>query len=176
MFFASWFPTFLQETRNVSVANSGYVQALVFGAVFGGSLIGGLFVDWVWKRTGSLRLSRGGVGAVSLFLCGSLILCAFFAHNITLAVSLLTAGAFAAAVAGPCALSSTIDIGGKHIPQVFGVMNMGGNFAAAATPVIVGYLFDWTANWNLVLALFAVVYFVGALSFAFVNPSKKVTA
>lgn len=175
MFFASWFPTFLQETRNVSVADSGYLQALVFGATLGGSLLGGLLVDWIWKKTGSLRLSRGGVGASFMFLCGALILCAFFVHDITLAISLLTVGAFSAAIAGPCAFSSTIDIGGKHIPQVFGVMNMSGNFAAAATPVIVGHLFNWTANWNLVLVLFAMVYFAGSLSFAFVNPSKKVT-
>ncbi len=175
MFFATWFPTFLQETRNISVADSGYLQALVFGATFGGSLLGGLLVDWVWKKTGSLRLSRGGVGATFMFLCGALILGAFFIHDISFAIILLTAGAFAAAIAGPCAFSSTIDIGGKHIPQVFGVMNMSGNFAAAACPVLVGYLFKWTANWNLVLILFALVYFAGGLSFAFVNPSKKVS-
>ncbi len=176
MFFATWFPTFLQETRNVSVADSGYLQALVFGATLGGSLIGGLLVDWIWKKTASLHLSRGGVGAVFMFLCGALILCAYFIHDLSFAIALLTAGAFSAAIAGPCAFSSTIDIGGKHIPQVFGVMNMSGNFAAAACPVLIGYLFDWTANWNLVLVLFALVYFAGGLSFAFVNPAKKISA
>jgi ACS family glucarate transporter-like MFS transporter/ACS family D-galactonate transporter-like MFS transporter len=175
MFYASWFPSFLQKTRNVSVADSGLLQALVFGATLAGSLYGGLLVDRIWKKTGNLRMSRGGVGAISLFLCGALILTAFFIHGAVLAIGLLTAGAFCAAVAGPCAFSSTIDIGGRHIPQVFGVMNMSGNFAAAATPVIIGHLFEWTANWNLVLVLFAVVFFAGSLCFAFVDPAKKVS-
>ena len=175
MFFASWFPTFLQETRGVSISNSGFLQGLVFAATLTGSLTSGFLVDWVWKRTGSLRASRGGVGAVFLFLCGGLILGAFFVHNVGLAVFLLMAGAFCAAMAGPCAFSSTIDIGGRHIPQVFGVMNMSGNFAAAATPVIVGELFDRTANWNLVLLLFAAVFFAGSLCWAFINPSKNIS-
>jgi len=176
MFFASWFPTFLQETRGVSVEDSGSLQALVFGATLGGCLIGGLLVDWIWGKTGSLRLSRGGVGSLCMFLCGGLILAAFFIHNITIAIALLTAGSFCAAIAGPCAFSSTIDIGGRHIPQIFGVMNMSGNFAAAACPVLVGYLFDSTENWNLVLVLFAFVYFAGALCWAFVDPAKKVSS
>ncbi len=175
MFFASWFPTFLQETRGVSIESSGGFQALIFGATLGGSLIGGLVVDWIWKNTGSLRLSRGGAGTVALFLCGVLILGAYFVHDIRIAIALLTAGAFSAAIAGPCAFSSTIDIGGRHIPQVFGVMNMTGNFAAAVCPVLVGYLFEWTENWNLVLVLFALVYFAGALCWAFVDPAKKIS-
>ncbi len=176
MFFASWFPTFLQETRGVSVGESGGLQALVFGATLGGSLIGGILVDRVWKKTGSLRLSRGGVGAVFMFLCGALILGAYFVHNITFAIALLTAGAFCAAMAGPSAFSSTIDIGGRHIPQVFGVMNMSGNFAAAACPVLVGYLFDWTENWNLVLVLFAFVYIAGGICWVFVDPAKRISS
>ena len=176
MFFATWFPTFLQETRGVSIADSGSLQGLVFAATLIGSLGGGLLVDWIWKKTNSLRLSRSGVGVVFISLCGGLILGAYFVHEISFAITLLTAGAFCAAMAGPSAFSVTIDIGGKHIPQIFGVMNMSGNFAAAACPVIVGYLFEWSSNWNLVLVLFAVVYFAGALCFAFVNPAKKITS
>ncbi|MCB1235674.1 MAG: MFS transporter, partial [Verrucomicrobiae bacterium] len=41
MFFASWFPTFLQETRGISVKDSGYLQALVFSGTLAGCLLGG---------------------------------------------------------------------------------------------------------------------------------------
>ena len=60
----------------------------------------------IWKKTGSLRLSRGGVGATFLFLCGLMIFAAFFVQDVTLAVALLTTGAFCAAMAGPCAFSN----------------------------------------------------------------------
>jgi ACS family glucarate transporter-like MFS transporter/ACS family D-galactonate transporter-like MFS transporter len=172
MFFASWFPTFLQETRDVSIGASGFLQGLVLLGTLAGSIFGGLLTDWVWRRTKNLRLSRSGVGAAFLGACAVLVLGAWFVQNAALAVALLAVGAFFAALAGPCALSATIDIGGSRVPQVFGLMNMCGNFAAAACPILVGKLFAWTANWNLVLLLFAGVYFAGAICWVFVHPQR----
>ncbi|GAA5510334.1 MFS transporter [Novipirellula caenicola] len=174
MFFASWFPTFLQETRGVSVAESGYLQGLVLAGTLTGSIFGGTLVDWIWRRTGSLRLSRSGVGASFLAACAVLILAAWFVQNAMLAVMFLSLGSFLAALAGPCAFAATIDIGGPRVPQVFGLMNMVGNLAAAACPILVGYLFQWTSNWNLVLLMFAGVYLVGAICWVFVNPEKQI--
>ncbi|WP_164101049.1 MFS transporter [Candidatus Laterigemmans baculatus] len=175
MFFASWFPTFLQQTRGVSIADSGYQQGLVLAGTLGGSILGGMLVDRIWKTTGSLRLSRSGVGALALGTCGLLILAAWFVQSVPLAVGLLALGAMFAALAGPCAFAATIDIGGTKVPQVFGLMNMCGNFAAAACPVLVGFLFQWTANWNLVLLLFAGVYIAGAVCWLLVNPTRRGT-
>jgi len=173
MFFASWFPTFLQETRGVSVAQSGYLQGLVFAGTLTGCIFGGVLTDWIWRRTGGLRLSRSGVGAAALGACSMLILAAWFVQNAGLAMALLTLGAFFAALAGPAAFAATIDIGGSRVPQVFGLMNMVGNFAAAACPSVIGKLFEVTSNWNLVLLLFAGVYFVGAICWLFVNPQPS---
>lgn len=174
MFFASWFPTFLQETRGVSVAESGYLQGLVLAGTLAGSVLGGLITDSIWRRTGSLRLSRSGVGAGFLGACAMLILAAWFVQGAAPAVALLTSGAFFAALAGPCALTATIDIGGSRVPQVFGVMNMCGNLSAAACPILIGKLFQWTSNWNLVLLVFAAVYLAGAICWVFVNPHRRI--
>ncbi|MCA9028460.1 MAG: MFS transporter [Planctomycetaceae bacterium] len=174
MFFASWFPTFLQETRGVSVKESGYLQGLVLAGTLVGGIFGGMLTDWIWRRTGSLRISRSGVGAASLGGCAILILAAWSVESVWGAVTLLTIGGLLAAVAGPCAIAATIDIGGSRVPQVFGLMNMCGNIAAASCPILVGRLFEWTANWNLVLLLFSGVFFAGALSWAFVNPQHRV--
>lgn len=170
MFFASWFPTFLQETRGVSVAQSGILQGLVLVGALIGSLIGGMLTDFIWRRTGNNRLSRSGVGAGALGICGLLIFGAWFVENPTMAVALLALGSLFAALAGPCALAATIDIGGNRVPQVYGLMNMSGNFAAAACPVLVAKLFQWTENWNVVLLLFSGIYLAGAACWVFANP------
>ena len=175
MFFASWFPTFLQNTRGVSVSESGYLQALVFSGTLLGSLCGGMLTDWIWRRSGSLRLSRSGVGAVALASCGLLILASWFVESATLAVSLMAAGSVCAALAGPCAFSATIDVGGRYVPQVFGVMNMAGNLAAAACPIAVAMMFRWTANWDLVLLVFAAIYLCGAACWILVDPNTNAT-
>jgi ACS family glucarate transporter-like MFS transporter/ACS family D-galactonate transporter-like MFS transporter len=175
MFFASWFPSFLQETRGVSVADSGYLQGMVLGGAFAGCVGGGVVTDWIWQRSGSLSLSRSGVGATFLATCAVLILAAWLVTSTPIAVTLLSLGAFFAALAGPCALAATIDIGSDRVPRVFGLMNMSGNCAAAACPALVGTLFEWTSNWNLVLLLFAGVYLTGAVCWLFVNPAKQLS-
>jgi ACS family glucarate transporter-like MFS transporter/ACS family D-galactonate transporter-like MFS transporter len=174
MFFASWFPTFLQVTRGVSVENSGYLQGVILGGTLLGGISGGLVTDYVWRRTGSFRASRSGVGAASLAACSIVILGAWFANSTEIAMLLLTLGAFCAACAGPCAFTATIDIGGPRVPQVAGIMNMCGNLAAAACPVIVGMLFQMTENWNLILLLFAGVFLAGSVCWLFVNPQTHV--
>ena len=87
--------------------------------------------------------------------CSLLILSAWYVDVTVLAVGLLAVGVFFAAVAGPLAYSASIDVGGPHVPQVFGLMNMCGNLGAAACPILVAKLFSWTANWGLVLLVFA---------------------
>ncbi|MEO1981090.1 MAG: MFS transporter, partial [Fuerstiella sp.] len=175
MFFASWFPTFLQKTRGVSVKDSGYLQALVFAGTLAGSLFGGLLTDWIWQRTGNLRLSRSGVGATFLFGCAVLILSAWFVESTVLAVALLSVGSLLAAMAGPCASAATIDIGGDHVPQVYGIMNMTGNFAAAACPILIAELFAWTSDWTIVLLLFAATYLIGAICWAMVDCRRRIS-
>jgi MFS transporter, ACS family, D-galactonate transporter len=174
MFFASWFPTFLQETHGVSVKDSGYLQALVFTGTLGGSLCGGLLTDWIWRTTGSLRLSRSGVGTTFLACCGGLILAAWFVESTIVAVGLLGAGALCSALCGPCSYSAAIDIGGAHVPQVFGLMNMAGNLAAAACPILVAELFERTDNWGIVLVLFAAIYAGGALCWTLVDAGRRI--
>lgn len=174
MFFASWFPTFLQVTRGVSVESSGYLQGVVLGGALVGSIFGGLLADWVWRRTGSLRVSRSGVGAASLLACSAVILMAWFVRSTEIAICLLAMGACCAAFAGSCAFAATIDIGGSRVPQVSGMMNMTGNLAAAACPVVVAKLFVLFENWNLILLLFAGVYLAGAACWLFVDPQRRV--
>ena len=98
-----------------------------------------------------------------------MILAAWFVQGLYPAVALLALGSMFAAIAGPCAIAATIDIGGQRVPQAFGMMNMCGNFATAACPVLVGWLFERTADWNIVLLLFAGVYLTGALCWVFVT-------
>ena len=172
-FFASWFPTFLQETRNVSIEKSGYLQAMVLAGTLLGGLLGGGVADWVWRKSRSLHLSRGGVGASSLFACSLLVAAAWFVESSLLAMGLLTFGALLAALAGPCAYAAAIDLGGSRTPQVFGLMNMSGNLAAAAGPILLGMFFAWSDNWNSVLLLFAGIYLAGAFCWCFVRSETQ---
>ncbi len=174
MFFASWFPTFLQETRGVSISQSGILQSMVFTGTLIGSLWGGMLTDLIFRQTRSLRVSRSGVGSLALAGCGVLILASMMVNSVGLAVPLLAVGSLMAALAGPCALSASIDIGGRNVPEVFGLMNMMGNLAAAFCPLAAAYLRNYTGSWDAVLWAFAMIYLLGALCWVFIDSSKKI--
>jgi ACS family glucarate transporter-like MFS transporter/ACS family D-galactonate transporter-like MFS transporter len=99
---------------------------------------------------------------------------AWFVESAEVAVFLLALATFCAACAGSSAFATTIDISGPSVPQVAGMMNMAGNFAAGACPVLVGRLFEFTENWNLILLMFAGVFFLGAICWLFVNPQRSI--
>ena len=95
MFFASWFPTFLQVTRDVSIKTFGYLQGVVSGGAAGGLHPGGLAhrLDLAPNRKSS-RISRSGVGAHLARMLRLVILGAWFVKIPRRRIVLLALGPF----------------------------------------------------------------------------------
>lgn len=174
IFFPTWFPEYLRETRGVSPGESGLLTALPLLAVVLGSLVGGALVDWLLRRTGSLRISRQWTAAVAMAACAACIGAAYFVANVYGAVCLISLGTFCGTLAGPPASATTIDKAGDHPEQIYGMMNMTGNLGAAACPLAIGFLVESTGNWNLVLLVFVGIYATGALCWCFLDPRGQV--
>ena len=174
MFFASWFATYLQEARGVTIIGSGLLNTLPLIGVVAGSLTGGHTSDVVMRRTGSRRMARQGVTMISLGLCAVLTFSAMFVSNAVAAVLLISAGAFFASVAGPCCIATTIDMGGTHVAAVNSVMNMCGNFGAMLFPLVVPWILKRTGSWDAVLISFGCLYFVAMLCWWLLKPEGTV--
>ena len=174
MFFTSWFATYLQETRGVSIARSGFLNMLPLLAVVVGGMAGGAFSDWLLKRTGSRRIARQGMGAVCLFTCALLIFWAMFIGDTLAAVLVISLGSFFAAMAGPCAYTITIDMGGAQVPTVNATMNMMGNLGAWAFPIVVPWLLKQFGSWDAVLVVFGGCYVAGALFWLLLKPEGTI--
>ncbi len=180
-FFASWFATYLMETRNVSTAQSGFLTSLPLLATVLGSTLGGITSDAVFRATNSLALARKGVAGGSLTLCAGLVFSAFFVADPTAAVLVISFGAFLAAFAGPCAYTVTMDMGGKNVASLFSTMNMIGNFGAGLMPWLVPTFKTWIEqtpallarcdgnSWSAVLVLFSATYLCAAVCWCLLN-------
>ncbi len=173
MFYASWFPAYLEKSHGVNTAEAGVLTSLPLLATVLGSLSGGAVSDAIYQRTQSRRWSRQAVGAAGMFACAALILLAFFIANATLAVLVIAAGSFCAAVAGPCAYTITMDMGGRHVATVFSTMNMCGNLGAVLFPLVVPSVVA-ASGWDSVLILFAGLYVAAGLCWLFFNPRGDV--
>jgi len=170
VFFFTWFPKFLQETRGVSILASGVLTAIAgVGSVIG-SLSGGFFSDWMFRRTGNARLSRQGIAVAGMASCSALIVASYFIADVRSSIAVISLGAFCATFGGVSGYTVAIGFGGRHVATVFSSMNMCGNFGAALFPITAGWLVEQTGNWNLMLFLFAGIMAVDAVCWAFLNP------
>jgi ACS family glucarate transporter-like MFS transporter len=176
IFFATWFATYLQETRGVGVAESGMLNALPLLGVVLGSLVGGVISDWLLELTSSRWLARQCLAAASLMCCAGLVVAAFFIRDTMLAVLTISAGQFFASCGGPCAYAITMDLGGRHVTAVFSFMNMCGNVGAFLFPIIVPKLVSRTGAWDAVLFAFALIHVAAALCWLCFNGNRPIVS
>ena len=174
MFYASWFPTFLKETYRVSTEQSGWLTSLPLLAIVFGSPIGGLLADRVLARTGSRRLSRQGVGAASMLLSALMIWPACSIADPLPAVLVFSLGSFFASWGGAVSYAAAMDLGGRQVATAFAIMNMSGNFGAAAFPGIAAELQTRTNGWSAVLTMFLLIYVAAAICWLFADVDRTI--
>lgn len=172
--FGSWFATYLKETRHVDIAQSGMLTSLPIVALAVGSLAGGGISDWLLARTGSRRVARQLTSVVTLLFCVGLSIAAYWIRDPLIAVLVISAGSFFAAISGPCAYAITIDMGGRHVTNVFSTMNMWGNIGAWLFPLLVPKLVKHTDSWESVLFLFAGIYLAAAFAWMLFDPNRTI--
>ena len=173
IFYVTWFPRYLQETRGIKLSSSGILASLPLLSFVVGTALGGATVDWVLQRTQSRRWSRQGVAVTAMLGCAVCTLCAYFVQEMNLAMALISVSTFFAGLGGSCGYTVTIDKGGQHVAPIFGMMNMAGNLGAALLPVIVGALFH-AKIYAPVLVLIAGIYVAAALCWIFLNPNGTI--
>ncbi len=163
IFFASWFATYLQEARGVTIIGSGWLTTLPLLADVTGCMFGGVLSDGVLRWTGNQRLARQGLSAIALLLCAGLIFSAWFVAQPEMAVLVISAGMLCAATANPCLGATVISLGGPHVATVSATANMCGNLGAAAFPIAVPWLLAHAGGWNAVLGGFGALYIIAAV-------------
>lgn len=168
--FYTWLPRYLKETFNMTEQEAGNLAFWPPMVGMFGGFIGGYVSDWVYRVTGSFRLSRQGMAILSMLLCGLLGFAAYVIHDERVLIFLLCAIAFLAMGSNVSGYTVAIAYGGKRVATVFAMMNMSGNIGAGLFPLLIGWLVKVTNNWNLTLLVFAVLFLLSGLCWCLVNP------
>jgi len=204
-FYVTWLPTYLKDVRGMEIKSNALMNWLAGGLegslspaltlqvlaaalagiplLFGGfgSLMAGVISSRLMARTGRVAFVRRAFGFIGFTGAGALLMISFYVRDPLLAMLAMGTASFFNDTTLPGSWSACMDVGGKYAGTVSGSMNMMGNIGGMAGPLVVGCLLDWThRDWQLAFALSAVIYFLGAICWLFIDPvtplEKKVEA
>jgi sugar phosphate permease len=169
-FFDMWLPTYLQEARGQTVTTANYWTSLPLLAGVIGGPIGGILSDFVLARTHSRRAARQGVTIGSVVVALIFYGLAFQVANVWGAMVLACIGVLIFTFSSPCSYALTMDMGGRNLGVIFGIMNMAGNLGSWAFTTFLPRVVQWR-GWDCALLVFAAMHVVAIVCWFFINPN-----
>lgn len=172
--FLSWLPSYLVEFRHFALVKAGIFASLPLWAGLIGDTFGGLATDWLFVKTGNVRLAHRLVAIVGMLGCAALIVPAAMASNAYTAIACLTGSMFfLECIIGP-SWGVTMHVGSQYSGTVSGMMNMAGNIGGALSPIVFGVLVQF-GSWQAPFFVAAGLLVAGALCWGFlIDPAKSV--
>jgi len=170
-FYITWLPTYLQESRGVTLTKGAFLAGmpLFFGGL--GSLCSGYLSTYLERRTGNVRAVRRWLAGIGFFGASSCLVLSINIADPLWAVVAMGLASFSNDLAMPPSWGACMDVGGKYVGTLSGSMNMMGNLAGGVGPLVVGYILQATnQNWALTFYVSATVYFLGTFCWMFIDP------
>jgi MFS transporter, ACS family, glucarate transporter len=171
--YLDWFPTYLKESRGLSLAQMGVYSSLPLFAGVVGDLGGGWLTDLLFRRTKDIRSSRRLVGIAGFVIAAAAIIPATLTANpkLCVALSCLAFGGLELTVGVSWAIP--LDIAGDFAGSAAALMNMVGNIGGAITPTLVAYL-AMRYGWNVPFMTGSALCLVGAAIYGKIDASKRI--
>lgn len=136
----AWTPKYLQDVYNIKLHSLWYLGMIPWiGPIFTTPL-GGRIADWIYRRSGSLRLGRNSVAMASLLLSGLCFVLIPTVHSMDGALTLMALGNSAALASNSIYWSNLIDIDPTRTGTFGGIMHFLGQTAAVIAPTVTGIL------------------------------------
>jgi ACS family glucarate transporter-like MFS transporter len=127
----------------MSILNAGRAASLPAFCGFIGGILGGVITDRLLKRGWSLTVARKVPIVTGMLLSTSMILCNYVESS-TVIVSIMALAFFGKGV-GSLGWAVVSDTSPKQIAGLSGgLFNTFGNVAAITTPIVIGYIVQWT--------------------------------
>ena len=173
-FFITWFPTYLLEAHKFDLKRSALLAGLPLLLGGCGCMVAGALVPRLQRRFGHGGLIRRLVGVVGQGGAALCLLAATFLREPLLAVAAIALASFSNDLTIPLSWTTCMDIGGRYVGTLSGIMNMVGNVGGFLSPIVFGYIVGRTGDWNLTFYVTAAVYVIGTLCWWFIDPVTPV--
>ncbi|MFM7152147.1 MAG: MFS transporter [Gemmataceae bacterium] len=168
-FYFSWFPKYLKAGRDIPEIQAGWLASFVLGAAALGTFLGGFWVD----RTRGVG-SRRWHGGIAFFLAALFLGLAYSSERPWALAFFAALSCFFAMSTQSGWWSCSIEISGRHLGALFGLMNGMGVFGAMASQYFVGAFTDWRKErgysgrdqWDAIFPVYMGVLLIASLCWA----------
>ncbi len=166
-FFLTWFPLYLVQQRGMTILTAGLAASLPAICGFFGGVLGGVISDRLLKRGFSLTVARKVPIVTGMLLSTSMILCNYVDSS-TVVVWIMALAFFGKGV-GSLGWAVVSDTSPKQIAGLSGgLFNTFGNIAAITTPIVIGYIVQWTDSFNGALVFVAANALMAIVAYLFI--------
>ncbi|WP_392552622.1 MFS transporter [Orbus wheelerorum] len=172
-FFISWFPIYLATERGMNIKAVGFAAAVPAIAGFIGGISGGVFSDYLMRKTNSLSIARKTPIVMGMLLSMTMIFCNYV-DSIALVIFFMSLAFFGKGV-GALGWAVMADTAPKEMSGLAGgLFNMFGNASSIISPIVIGYIVAWTGRFEWALVFVAAHALIAAFSYlVLVGPIKR---
>lgn len=167
-FFITWFPSYLVNAKGLSLLEAGVYASAPFLAALVGVTAGGRWSDWMLTRGYSFGASRKTpIMTGLLFTC--CIAAANYTEHIGLIIGIMSFAFFGLNMASTCGWALLSDVAPRQMIGVTGgLYNLSSNLGGVVTPMLVGFIVEATASYDLALVFVTSIAFVGLVAYALI--------
>lgn len=168
LFFSTlWLPGYFLREHNLNLKSVGWYLTIpwLVGALF--LKAGGIISDYLYKKTGSSRLSRSHLIWSSQLLAAICFVILSFTHSLGLSLVFLSLGLGFGLMPQPAFFSINIDVAKERSGAAQGVTSSCLSLAGIIAPVMTGWLIDLTGNYQGAFLLLAAMTGIAVLTVIF---------
>lgn len=180
--FFSWYPTYLQDGRDVASATSSWFASMVLTGGAIGSSCGGFLSDWLVRRLGSRRLASRTIGVCAMGSAALAMMASIQFESPWMSAACATFACFCTHLQLASWWGVVTEISGKHLGALFGLMNSLGVPGAVASQLFLGGFVDWLGGlgyagrdqWDPAFYVYGTLLTIGATCWLFVDAATPV--
>lgn len=178
----SWYTTYLQRARDVSPRASGALLSTVLGVAAFGTLMGGFVANWVSNHSTNRQRTRRLICFVSYAAAAVLLLASIWVDSPAASAACAAISCLAMFSYQAHWWASVIELSGKHLGAMFGLLNGVGVFGAMSSQFLFGRLADWRGElgysgreqWDPLFYMYVAALLVTALFWLGVDTSRPI--
>jgi MFS family permease len=170
--YITWFPSYLIESRHLSIASVGILAAVPSALALVAKPLGGWWSDCATSRHG-IVFGRRVVGMVGFGVGAAAVLPGLLVANPYAAVLLLGLAEGGAALAHGVCFAVCLDVGEKRGATVSALMLMAGSIGNAASALAFGAFLHFTNSWMPPFLLGMAANITGCLLWLKIDPRKQ---